>query len=425
MIAIARVPYKKSYMVCTDPSVNSNKYYEMLEPSADDNCFVCNYGRVTDSKHGSCGYVTGRKTTWNIAQWTAKYLEKRDKGYTDISSTYYGKEKDITIEKQIVSRSQVVDDEQNRLLAMLRELSSQFMKKTYTIGISRITEEMIKEGYALLEKMQESADLQNLEKFNEYLVKLYMQVPRALINVRREIADNITDIQRFLEREKELLDTLSGNASVEKKIDNAEDIAKTLGVSARLVNDEERKMISNLIEKGKYSNFQSHLIRAWKVTNNQTEKAFNDLLATDDYKGVKPVLLWHGSRSENWFHIVGEGLKIEHANSGMFSAFNSGLYFAPKFSKSEGYTSIYGSHWRGGTEKKAYLALFDVAMGKYREVYDRTSDIGSMNYDRLHKQGYQSIWAKADKGFLMNDECIIYQNNACTIRYIVEIGTDC
>ena len=74
----------------------------------------------------------------------------------------------------------------------------------------------------------------------------------------------------------------------------------------------------------------------FRVRNNKTQKAF-DALAGDS------TLLFHGSRTENYWGILNTGLKIKPANAVQTgSMLGRGTYFANKARKSIGYTSLSG-----------------------------------------------------------------------------------
>ena len=129
-------------------------------------------------------------------------------------------------------------------------------------------------------------------------------------------------------------------------------------------------------------------------------------------------LLWHGSRTENWWSIFKNGMSLNPNAVVTGKMFGHGLYFAPKAEKSMGYVDMCGSYWAHGTQNKGYLALFEVAMGKPYEIKNGWLD-SDFRYEDL-KYGCHSVWAKAGST-LRNDECIIYKENQCDIRYLVEV----
>lgn len=102
--------------------------------------------------------------------------------------------------------------------------------------------------------------------------------------------------------------------------------------------------------------------------------------------------------------------------------FGYGLYYAPKAKKSLGYTSLSGSYWARGSSNCGFMGLLDVAYGKPYDVYSHTWDMGSLNYDKLQKicPGANCLHAHAGQ-MLYNDEIVVYKEEQCTIKYLVEL----
>jgi poly [ADP-ribose] polymerase len=102
--------------------------------------------------------------------------------------------------------------------------------------------------------------------------------------------------------------------------------------------------------------------------------------------------------------------------------FGSGIYFADKYQKSRGYTSLTGSYWASGSSKQAFMALYEVNTGMEYRIQQHTSECYSMNYDNLKKKGdFDSLFAKGGID-LRNNEYIVYKEEQCTIKYLIEIG---
>jgi len=160
---------------------------------------------------------------------------------------------------------------------------------------------------------------------------------------------------------------------------------------------------------------------AFRVTNHKTRKEYDSFLSTRQNK--KQVLFWHGSRNENWLSILRTGLELRPANAIISGKmFGYGTYFADRFKKSLGYTSLTGSYWANGTSNVSYLALFDVHVGRQLEILQHHSWCSSLNETSLKKYGdYDSVFAKSSPGFLYNNEFIVYHQGQSTIKYLVEI----
>lgn len=100
------------------------------------------------------------------------------------------------------------------------------------------------------------------------------------------------------------------------------------------------------------------------------------------------------------------------------SMFGDGIYASNLARKSIGYTSLSGSYWAGGSDNKAYLALFAINMGKIKTVYKHDSSCYSFSEKTIAP--YNSVFAKGGID-LRNDEIIIYNTNRCSVRYLIEI----
>ena len=184
------------------------------------------------------------------------------------------------------------------------------------------------------------------------------------------------------------------------------------------VDDEDVRLIKKLMNESK-DKFRN----AWRVKNLKTQERFDKFVADNNIKDTK--LLFHGSRSENFWSIIKTGLVLRPTNAVITGKmYGFGCYFAPKCQKSIGYTSLAGSYWAGGASNKAYMAIFEVAYGTPYDVYTFDSKYYSLNYDELQKfqKGAHCLHAHAGTGMLRNDEIVVYKEEQMTIKYLIEIG---
>jgi acyl-CoA thioesterase YciA len=72
-------------------------------------------------------------------------------------------------------------------------------------------------------------------------------------------------------------------------------------------------------------------------------------------------------------------------------------------------------------DNKAFLALFDVHLGKQKEILHHTSSCYSLSKKVLEKEGYDSVFAKGGAD-LRNNEYIVYNPAQCTVSHLIEIG---
>ena len=155
------------------------------------------------------------------------------------------------------------------------------------------------------------------------------------------------------------------------------------------------------------------------VRNHRTDAAFDVYCKKNDITKMK--YFYHGSRSENWWSIINNGLKLNPTNVVITGKmFGQGIYFAPKAKKSAGYTSMQGAYWTHGNSVTGYLAVYKIAYGKPYDVHSHSSSFYSLSDSSLKKRGYDCLHAHAGQ-MLMNDEVVVYNENAATIRYLIEL----
>lgn len=98
-----------------------------------------------------------------------------------------------------------------------------------------------------------------------------------------------------------------------------------------------------------------------------------------------------------------------------------------RYKDNEKYTVIAGA---GGSANTVYMAVMEVAYGTPYDVYDFDSQYYNLNYEKLqsYQKGANCLHAHAGASLghssLKNDEIVIYKEDQCTIKYLVEIGND-
>ncbi len=123
--------------------------------------------------------------------------------------------------------------------------------------------------------------------------------------------------------------------------------------------------------------------------------------------------LFHGTRTSNLLSILRGGLVIMPATSPVVCGrmFFSGAYFAPASTKALNYAAGY---WHGGRDDNCFMFTADVAMGN---PYTPPGPMSSPA-----PKGYDSVWAKAGKSGVMNDECIVPKVSQCNLTHLLEFS---
>ena len=385
---------------------NNNKYYNCF-PEGDN--FRVEYGRVNSTK---------TITNYPMSKWESQISSKIKKGYKDVTDLKTALVEEIKTDG--TKYKDIENESVRRIIEKLRSLARDTVKKNYSVSSASVTEEMVYEAQLVINNL---ISIKSVNKFNDELLKLFEIIPRKMDNVRSYLIKSTDEIDKVISREQDLLDIMRGQIvtkstateNKDKEIDNSGiTILDEMGITMRECTPEEINEIKDCMKESSY-----HFSKAWRVDNISTRKKYEEFIKAYNIKNTK--LLFHGSRTENWFSILKTGLKIRPANAiWTGSMFSDGLYFAPKCQKSIGYTSLGGSYWANGNDKTAYMALFDTAYGKPYNVYNFDSKYYSMSFDKL-PVGCNCLHAHAGNGMLRNDEIVYYKTEQMTIKYLIEI----
>lgn len=385
---------------------NNNKYYNCF-PEGDN--FRVEYGRVNSTK---------TTTSYPMSKWESQISSKIKKGYKDVTDLKTALVEEIKTDG--TKYKDIENESVRRIIEKLRSLARDTVKKNYSVSSASVTEEMVYEAQLVINNL---ISIKSVNKFNDELLKLFEIIPRKMDNVRSYLIKSTDEIDKVISREQDLLDIMRGQIVTKstatenkaKEIDNSGiTILDEMGITMRECTPEEINEIKDCMKESSY-----HFSKAWRVDNISTRKKYEEFIKAYNIKNTK--LLFHGSRTENWFSILKTGLKIRPTNAITTGAmFGFGSYFAPKCQKSIGYTSLGGSYWAGGKDNTAYMALFDTAYGKPYNVYNFDSKYYSMSFDKL-PAGCNCLHAHAGNGMLRNDEIVYYKTEQMTIKYLIEI----
>ena len=385
---------------------NNNKYYNCF-PEGDN--FRVEYGRVNSTK---------TITNYPMSKWESQISSKIKKGYKDVTDLKTALVEEIKTDG--TKYKDIENESVRRIIEKLRSLARDTVKKNYSVSSASVTEEMVYEAQLVINNL---ISIKSVNKFNDELLKLFEIIPRKMDNVRSYLIKSTDEIDKVISREQDLLDIMRGQIVTKstatenkaKEIDNSGiTILDEMGITMRECTPEEINEIKDCMKESSY-----HFSKAWRVDNISTRKKYEEFIKAYNIKNTK--LLFHGSRTENWFSILKTGLKIRPTNAITTGAmFGFGSYFSPKCQKSIGYTSLGGSYWAGGKDNVAYMALFDTAYGKPYNVYNFDSKYYSMSFDKL-PVGCNCLHAHAGNGMLRNDEIVYYKTEQMTIKYLIEI----
>ena len=371
---------------------NNNKFYNMT-PNGDS--FTAEYGRVN---------ATAQTKVYPISKWHTLYRQKLAKGYKDVTKLY--------IENN--APTLVSNNPLHEVIIRLQSYTKNMVNANYSISSNAVTPAMIAEAQKIINAM--SAMQVSTTAFNSYLIKLFNTLPRKMKKVQEYLATSSSQFGNIIAREQDMLD---GIASVmpanQTQVDG--DILAQLGLQMSEKDTALEKQVKDMLGEISYK-----YVNCWYISNDATQKRYEDNHAKQ--KGVHKTeqIFWHGSRNENWLSILKNGMLIRPSGAVYTgSMLGDGLYYADRAKKSFGYTSASGSYWANGNSNTAFMALFKVNTGKHHNVYSHTSECYQFTKQYLKDKGnYDSVFAHAGNS-LRNNEFIIYDVSQCTIYALVEL----
>ena len=400
-------------LICVEGDGNHNKFYDMTENA--DGSITSVWGRV-DVTSTTTHYPVGKK------KWETLLKSKIRKGYFDVTS----------LRATTATKADFSDLGNTPVAALVKELqgyANKSVSENYTISAEAVTPQMIDAAQVIMNDLVPLITVgQSTKEVNDKFLEMYRIIPRKMKNVRFHILDtktitkeNLADAQKLLANEQATLDVMQGQVGVstaQKKNDpkKSQTILDAVGISIEVPTGEEIEKIKKLLGQN-----QHQFKKAFRVVNLRTQEGFDRCINRSANKNS--VGLWHGSRNENWWSILGSGLVLRPTNAIISGKmFGYGLYAANKSQKSIGYTSLRGSYWAGGSSSKGILAIFEFHTGNQYHAKQHESWMNSLTYAALRKIGdYDSMYAHGGAD-LRNDEFIVYKEDQTTIKYLVEIG---
>lgn len=402
---------RPTYLIMVTGENNHNKYYSLF-PEGDQ--FRVEYGRVDATK-------TTRY--YPMSKWDSQISSKLKKGYQDITDLKKDLVEEISSANPESPYKEIENAAIRAIVEKLQSLARETIQKNYTVKASAVTQDMVDAAQKIIDALANSCSA--VEEFNDNLLKLFTVIPRKMGNVRDYLANKVEDFAQIISKEQDLLDVMRGQIYVKPENEPVETVEKKqqtileeLGLEMEETTADDVALIKTLMNEsaGKFR-------KAWRVKNLKTQERFDKFVTENNIKDTR--LLFHGSRSENFWSIIKTGLVLRPTNAVITGKmFGYGCYYASKCQKSIGYTSLSGSYWAHGGNNTAYMALFDVAYGTPYDVYNFDSMYYNLDYNKLQQfqHGANCLHAHADRGMLRNDEIVVYKEEQMTIKYLIEIG---
>lgn len=397
-------------------SSNNNKYYNMVENN--DGTFTATWGRVG---------VTSDSKVYPMSKWESTIRSKVKKGYKDITEL-------CVVDEHTKQFVDISDSAIAKLISDLQNYANQLINKTYLIGADAVTLKQIEEAQLIINDLvsimntgfgSSSGNNKILTSLNKTLLKLYTTIPRKMKNVNDHLFVDWKEdrIGSLINEEQDNLDAMESQVKTHlaQQSSNIESttILDVLGIEVEHIIEKEKKAILDMMGDSK-SKFKT----AYRILKKDTNTSFDIWVASSKNKDRE--MLFHGSRNSNWFFILQNGLLIRPSNAVYTgSMFGDALYFANEAKKSLGYTSLDGSYWARGSDHKAFMGIYEVHVGNKKIIKTRSYEHGSLNYEKIRKEGFDSVHALGKKNggnSLFNDEITVYTTAQANIRYLIELG---
>jgi poly [ADP-ribose] polymerase len=392
-------------------TANNNKYYNCF-PEGDQ--FRVEYGRVDATK--TTAY-------YPMSKWNSQISSKLKKGYQDVTDLKKDLVEEISSTNPESPYREIENEAVRLIVEKLQSLARDTIRKNYMVKASAVTQDMVDAAQKIIDELANNSA--TVDEFNANLLKLFTVIPRKMGDVRDYLADKTDDFSKIITKEQDLLDVMRGQIYVKPEIEptvttekKQQTILEELGLVMEETTRDDVALIKTLMNES-----ADKFRKAWRVTNLKTQERFDKFVKENGIKDTR--LLFHGSRSENFWSIMKTGLVLRPTNAVITGKmFGYGVYYAPKCAKSIGYTSLSGSYWAHGGNNTAYMAIFDVAYGTPYDVYNFDSKYYNLDYNKLQqfKSGANCLHAHADRGMLRNDEIVVYKEEQMTIKYLIEIG---
>ena len=351
------------------------------------------------------------------------------KGYRDQSAVYLDPDAKEATGREESNKDAALEDgtASQKLYAKLMELARGAVRRHLVQG-TRVTAEQVRESKRILRAMSR---LKTVKAFNRRVVQLMQVAPRTVAAVEGQLARSEADFAAVITREESIVAAMEAVVADKARKPKAATRAAAklpsvgdFGIGVEVAEGAGREeALSRLSDR-----LRAKVLEVYAVSPKAQGAKFE---AYCEGRGITDTrLLWHGSPAANWASIVQNSLWVPGASGVAHgSMFGRGIYFGENGKggrsssegggeKSWGYVGARDSYWSRGAGGTAFMALFEVAYGKPYEpkgpgAYDKAA-IDALGCDCLH--------AKAGVSHVLNDEIVVYDEDAVRMRYLVEFA---
>jgi len=415
-------------LVCISSDGNNNKFYIMTKLNSTE--WEAQWGRIKGEL--AIDVSAGQKKIYPMKDWEKFYEHKTGdkKGYKDVTHLYEEILKDPSAgNKGEDPTAMILNAAVRKLMIDLQRFASISVKENYSVSVENVTQRMVDEAQLILGRVSlKIVKDGNVKDVNNDLLELYRIIPRKMKKVSYHLVDslstteNIEYVQKMIRNEQSTLDVMASQVKLKNQSESSmvtvteqKSLLEQMGLTVEHITGKEVEFVKTLAGEN-----AKRIKNIFKVIHKASADKYDNHFK--ELRSSKEQMLFHGSRNQNWFHILQNSLLIRPVGAiHTGSMFGDGLYFANKMQKAIGYTSTKGAYWTSGSQDTGFIALFKCNVGKQKDIHHHTSDCKSLSHTKVQKDGYDSVYAHG--GFdLRNDEFILYKSEKCTIAYIIEIS---
>lgn len=377
-----------------------------------------------------------------IALWDRIYHKYIAEGYVDVTEVHLT---ETSANKKSSLNDDPLEGEQESVrclwTALTRFARKAFKPKSDWQGnTADVTTKMVEEGRKILDQLATvpTAD-ENVEVFNELLIKLFNVCPFQMEHVKDYLAESPDDFEGIEAFQINRLNQMEAQLKIQEAQkscnDNSKDstprksLFETLGISIREATSCELKQLLSHLDPLTRKRTTGN---AWIVDNFKTHARFSQYM--QEHTGAKKHFLYHGSGNENMQSIIINGLLPRSRVKGVRTVgkmFGLGVaYLAPLAFKAAGYTSCTWKHapgvgsGRDMKDNKSYLLVFRAAYDDRNclHVQQWKPWMSQLDRESMAKKGYDTLFAH--KGVsLQNDEIVVFDEAQVTIYAIIELNS--
>lgn len=404
----------KTLLIKADGEVNSNKFWEAIQNNGIINC---RWGRL-----GNSGQT--KDFHFNSPEEAARYVEKKKRekikeGYTELQTVESGISSPIDV--KTVARKEIKSDAES--LKLIDELvawnvhnitSNSSLTVTSSgvqlpSGLGILSAAAIQEARLLLKEIRSGKTNTKRTPADKKRIEKYLMLCPQIVDRSRGWIDNFLTRQEEWIAQESLLDSLEAAVSTAQvKTDGQPTFETELNL---LGNGPELTRICDLFNASRRSMHDSYRFkmgRVFSVRVGPQAAAYDGCMLHNEKE------LWHGTGVGNLLNILKCGLIIpKTASHGR--AYGDGIYFSDQTTKALNYA---GGYWNGKQERRAFMFLAKVKMGK--EYIPGGWGSGGYHGSQLPAPGFDSTFARAGDSGVGNNEMICYKLEQCKLTHLCE-----